>query len=93
MVAKVKTSRAAAAVLSVGAVLFGQSTEEGHVTVLDPVPSWVRIRVNEHPSPDAVGFEKVNVQFASKVAEWTLPPVRSMVSVVLVLPWATSVSP
>src|ERR1044072_1897571 len=69
-----KSSLAAAAVDSVGAVPPAHFTDAGHVTVLEPVPSCTNRRENDFPAPAA---GNVNVQFAVKVTSCIVAVVTS----------------
>jgi hypothetical protein len=68
-----------AVVVRVGAVPPAQSTDAGHVAVLEPVASCTSIKVKLPAFPDAGGFEKVKVQFPVIVILKTLPLLRSTV--------------
>ena len=65
-----------AVAVKVGAIALGQSTEAGHVTVREPVPSCFCIKIKLLP---ATGVGNVYVQLPVRVKICTVPPARSIV--------------
>lgn len=62
-------------------------------TVLDAVPSFVRIRVNEVALFESeLGVASVNVQLPVRVAVYTVPVLQLIVWAVPVFPIATTLS-